>query len=302
MIVEYLKKDGSKVDISQLKETMSIRGDKGTRARVLSLQYVAVKDDPNIPRFMAENGNAIKITENNQEIFFGYILNVSYNETSNSASLEAYDPLYYFKNKTVEKYKNKKAEEITKDLCSKFGIPVNSLATTTKLITKLYVSKNLYEIIDDAYSQSGKYYVDYYNNGLVIKKVGSEELKIQLKVGENLSELSHSEDATQVVNQVILTDDKGKRLGEPEINKNSIEKYGLMQETAAKKSEAKELLKGPEMSTTLTVTPGDLSIRTGKKVRVVSSHFDLEYTIASDTHTWDGENYSVQVTLDYEGA
>ena len=104
MIVEYLKKDGSKVDISQLKETMSIRGDKGTRARVLSLQYVAVKDDPNIPRFMAENGNAIKITENNQEIFFGYILNVSYNETSNSASLEAYDPLYYFKNKTVEKY------------------------------------------------------------------------------------------------------------------------------------------------------------------------------------------------------
>jgi len=114
MIVEYLKKDGSKVDISQLKETMSIRGDKGTRARVLSLQYVAVKDDPNIPRFMAENGNAIKITRNNQEIFFGYILNVSYNETSNSASLEAYDPLYYFKNKTVEKYKNKKLKRLQK--------------------------------------------------------------------------------------------------------------------------------------------------------------------------------------------
>ena len=170
------------------------------------------------------------------------------------------------------------------------------------MITKLYVSKNLYETIDDAYSQNGKYYVDYYNNGLVIKKVGSEELKIQLKVGENLSELSHSEDATQVVNQVILIDDKGNKLGAPEVDSNSIKKYGLMQETANKRDEAKSLLKGPEMSTTLTVIPGDLSIRTGKKVRVVSSHFDLEYTIASDTHTWDGENYSVQVTLDYEGA
>ena len=302
MMVEYLKKDGSKVDISQLKENMSIRGDKGTRARVLSLQYIAVKDDPNIPKFMAENGNAIKITENNQEIFFGYILKVSYDETSNSASLEAYDPLYYFNNKTVQKYKNKKAEDITKDLCSKFGIPVNSLASTSKLITKLYVSKNLYEIIDDAYSKSGKYYVDYYNNGLVIKKVGSEELKIQLKVGENLSELSHSEDATQVVNKVIIVNDKGKQLKAPLINQSSINKYGLMQETASKEDEAKSLLKGPEMSTTLTVTPGDLSIRTGKKVRVISSHFDLVYTIASDTHTWDGENYSVQVTLDYEEA
>lgn len=302
MIVEYLKKDGSKIDISQLKENMSIRGDKGTRARVLTLQYVAVKDDPNIPKFMAENGNAIKITENNQEIFFGYILKVSYDETSNSASLEAYDPLYFFKNKTVEKYTKKKAEDIARDLCSKFGIPVNSLATTSKIITKLYVSKTLYEIIDDAYSQNGKYYVDYYNNGLVIKKIGSEELKIEFKVGQNISELSHSDDATQVINSVILTNDKGKKLGEPEINKNSIEKYGLMQETAAKKSEAKDLLKGPEMSTTLTVSPGDLSIRTGKKVRVISSHFDLVYTIASDTHTWDGENYSVQVTLDYEEA
>lgn len=302
MIIEYLKKNGSKIDISQLKENMSIRGDKGTRARVLDLQYIAVKDDPNIPKFMAENGNAIRVISDNKEIFFGYILKVNYDESSNSATLEAYDPLYYFQNKTVEKYKNKKAEEITKELCNKFGIPVNSLATTSKVITKLYVSKNLYEIIDDAYSQSGKYYVDYYNNGLVIKKLGSEELSIRLEVGKNISDLSHSEDATVVVNKVILTDDKGNILGKPEIDTKSIEKYGLMQETANKRDEAKSLLKGPEMSTTLTVVPGDLSIRTGKKVRVVSSHFDLEYTIASDTHTWDGENYSVQVTLDYEGA
>lgn len=300
MIVEYLKKDGSKLDISQLMENMSIRGDKNTRARVLSLQYVAVKNDPNIPKFMAENGNAIKVTKEGKEVFFGYILKVNYDEGSDSASFEAYDPLYYFKNKTVKNYKKKKAEEITKELCSEFGIPINSLATTSKSITKLYVSKNLYEIINDAYSQSGKYYMDYYENGLVIKKLGSEELSIELKAGQNLSELSHSEDATQVVNKVLIVDEKGKQLGAPLTNEESIKKYGLMQETASKKDEAKELLKKPEMSTSLTISPGDLSIRTGKKIKVVSSHYNLNYTIASDTHTWDGENYTVQVSLDYE--
>lgn len=302
MKIEYFKKDGNRIDISELKENMSIRGDKDTRARVLSLQYLAVKNDPNIPKFMAKNGNAIRISNDNKEIFFGYILQVSYDESSNSATLEAYDPLYYFKNKTVKNFKNKKAEEITKELCSEFGIPVNSLASTNKSITKLYVSKSLYEIINDAYSQSGKYYVDYYDSGLIIKKLGSEELKIELKAGENISELNHTEDATVVVNKVILTDDKGNILGKPEIDSKSIEKYGLMQETANRRDEAKELIKAPQMNTSLTITPGDLSIRTGKKVKVTSSHYNLQYIIASDVHTWNGENYSVQVTLDYEEA
>lgn len=299
MIIEYLKKDGSKIDISELRENMSIRGDKSTKARVLSLQYIAAKDDPNITKFMAENGNAIKITDGSTQIFFGYILKVDYDESSNSASLEAYDPLYYFKNKTVKKFKNKKAEEITRELCNEFGITVSSLAKTSKTITKLYISKTLYEIINDAYAKNGKYYIDYIN-GLVVDKIGSEELSIQFKAKENLSDLSHSEDATQVVNKVILVDDKGKILGKPEIDDKSIKKFGLMQETARKRDEAKELIKGPEMSTTATIIPGDLSIRTGKKVRIVSSYYDLKYNIVSDTHTWNGENYSVQVTLDYE--
>lgn len=300
MKVEYIKKDGASFDLSEIKISMTIARDKETRSRVLTFTHLANKDDPNMPKFMAETGNAVRLTDENLN-YFGYVFRVSYDENDNTATFTAYDPLFYLKSKVVKKFNNKRAEEITKDLCSEFNIPINYLESTSKIISKKYISKSIFEIMSDAYNMEKESYFIEYDNGLNIKKIGSEEIKIEIKTDENIESMSHDEDATNVINSVIICDDKGNIKGSPIKDDKLINQFGKLQETSNKKEEAQKMIQGPTMATSLTLSPGNLALKMGRRVRVISSHFDLYYKISSDTHVWTGEEFKTTLSLEYEG-
>jgi hypothetical protein len=109
-----------------------------------------------------------------------------------------------------------------------------------------------------------------------------------------------------MVNKVIIVDENGNKTSEVS-NNDWLKTYGLFQEVYKKEenkdsnTEAKTLLNGIEQTCSLSGF-GDTTCITGYGVQVKDTHTGLIglFYIDSDTHTWEGGNYTIDLELNFK--
>jgi 3D (Asp-Asp-Asp) domain-containing protein len=109
-----------------------------------------------------------------------------------------------------------------------------------------------------------------------------------------------------MVNKVLIVDDNGNKVSEVK-NDEWLKTYGLfqdvykLQEDKDSNAEAKAMLKDIEQTCSLTGF-GDTTCITGYGVQVKDTHTGLVglFYIDSDTHTWEGGNYTIDLELNFK--
>ena len=212
-----------------------------------------------------------------------------------------------------QKFKNKTAEAITKEICKKYGIMTGSIVATKKVIKKLIIDdSSLYDIIMTAYTKAakstGKKYMAYMNGKKFCVKVkGTTVSNYELDEYKNLSAASYEESIENMVDQVKIYTDKGKQVGVVE-NAGHIKRYGIYQSIYTKEkgvnaqTAAKNMLNGIEKKVNVSTIDGNIKCISGNAVKVTDTATGLKgiFWIQNDSHTWEGGRHTMNLELSFK--
>src|SRR5699024_6394505 len=132
------------------------------------------------------------------------------------------------------------------------------------------------------------------------------KLKLSFEEGKNILSSSFKESVSNMVNKVLIVDDNGNKVSEVK-NDEWLKTYGLFQDVYKQQegkdsnAEAKAMLKDIEQTCSLTGF-GDTTCITGYGVQVKDTYTGLVglFYIDSDTHTWEGGNYTINLELNFK--
>ena len=147
------------------------------------------------------------------------------------------------------------------------------------------------------YSKGDKFYAS---------EKGNVKLKLSFEEGKNILSSNFKESVSNMVNKVLIVDDNGDKISEVS-NDEWLKTYGLFQDVYKKQedkdsnAEAKAMLSGVEQSCSLSGF-GDTTCITGYGVEVKDNYTGLVglFYIDSDTHTWEGGNYTIDLELNFK--
>lgn len=206
------------------------------------------------------------------------------------------------------KFKNKSPEAITKQLCKNLGISVGSLAKTGVNIPKIFFEDQAYyDMIVRVYRKAKGITKKIYMPVMDKKKVSviakGTSSGVTLEQGKDITEATHSDTTDNMVDRVIIYNDKLKKLGEVK-NSTNISKYGVYQSAYTKekgvnaKSAAKALLTGVTKEAQITAV-GNIKAISGKSIKIKDSAAGLTGTfyISADTHTFENGNHMMELEL-----
>lgn len=254
-------------------------------------------------------GDFVVLLVDSKKVFEGIIWDESLDSSKNSINILAYDKgVYLLKNKLAYNFKSTKAESIASKVAADLGISIGNIATTGVDITKLFLGVNAYEIIMTAYTEAskktGKKYMCYIKEDkLYVELKGVVTLDIAFEEGKNLINTTIKNSLENMVNKVVIVDDKGNKKEEVK-NDNWIKLYGTLQdivqvqEDKNAKEEAKSKLKDKETTCSLSGY-GDISCITGKGVQVKDTYTNMIglFYIDTDTHTWENGDYQIDLCI-----
>ncbi|WP_010500664.1 XkdQ/YqbQ family protein [Paenibacillus elgii] len=244
MIFRHIQ-NGETKDITSLIIRATWSGDIREVARKLELSIAVSPSDEKLPRVIIDMADMIMMYDDQeQELFQGYVFKKQKSYNGNELSMTAYDGLIYLvKSKLSKTFRNVTPEAITRSVCDQLGVPVGELAATGIPISFVHMGKTGYEAIITAYTEAhkknGKQYMPRMNKGkLDVIEKGDIVVKVKLSSDRNLTNATYAEDIESMVNQVIITDDKGNRVGV--LTRDAwVKNYGLLQEVYQKESEKK---------------------------------------------------------------
>lgn len=262
-------------------------------------------------------GDIIYLYEDKKRIFCGVITSRERSGEIGTVSYTAKDFMHYLiRSKGSYNFKNTKAETIAKKVCedAQIGVSTKNLFKTGIKINKMLSEEvQLYNIIVGAYNMaarkmSSKYPPVFmpamfgYQFG-VIKKGMYCGVKLVDKA--DITSSSYSESTDNMVNQVLILNDNGKRVG---IQKKTawLNKYGLYQETYKKeegvnpKVAAQQLLTGITKEATIEAV-GNVACKAGYAVKIQDTATKLcgTFYIESDSHTWENGHHTMSLTLSF---
>ena len=298
-----IKKD-KQYDITNILEKVQWSGDYKSVARKLDFSILTRVTDISI-----SVGDFILFYVNNEQLFKGIVWETSVNSGGDSMSILAYDNgIYLLKNNLAYNFKDTKAENIASKVCVDLGIKVGNIINTGVNITKLFLGVSAYEIIMTAYTEAskktGKMYMCYIKNDkLYVEEKGSIKLEIGFEEGKNLIESNAKSTLENMINKVVIVDDKGNKKEEVK-NDEWIKLYGSIQDIVQaqdnkdSKIEAHSKLKGVEKTHSLSGY-GDTSCLTGYGVMVQDSYTKMNglFYIDTDRHSWDNGEYKVDLEI-----
>ena len=213
--VEYI--DGSTViDITNLLEGLTWSGDLATAGRsvTINIRNTAEGDKPIIDT--PKLGRRVQCYKRGKRFFVGYIFDVQ-KDSNGSVTLEAHDSnVYLAKNKDSMKFSKKKASQIVKEICSKYGIAVGQIDDTGYVIpTLIFRQKTLFEMIHTALTETRKktnkiYIVGNENGKLTLKERKTQTTALVISDGTNIFSATHSENMEDLRNSVKVTGKSGE--------------------------------------------------------------------------------------------
>lgn len=217
---------------------------------------------------------------------------------------------HLLRSNTTIRIKNMTPEAATKKICNQVGIKTSNLAKTKVSIAKmLFSDQHIYDIIIALYRKAKKtthkkymLKMDGRNVSVVTKGTSSGVTLIQ---GKNITSATYQDTTDNIVDCVLIFNDKYKKLGKVE-NKKNVSKYGVYQSVYTKekgvnaKKAAEALLTGVTKEASIEAL-GDIAAVSGKSIKIQNKAAKLTGTfyITSDSHKFENGTHTMSLNLSY---
>jgi len=307
----YQKTNGEKLDITNLLTTITWSGDYKSCARKLEFSLLNSVSDINIPKVDIPLMSMILFYEDNNELFRGFVYERE-KSSDNSISFLCYDYAAKLNDiKVSYNIKDETASSIYNKFLTEYKLNKGDVANATTKIKKVFLGTTAYDMIMTAYTEeskkTGKKYMVYSKGDkFCSSEKGNVKLNLAFEEGKNILSSNFKESVSGMVNKMLIVDDNGNKVSEVK-NDEWLKTYGLFQEVYKKEdnkdanAEAKTMLNGVEQSCSLSGF-GDTTCITGYGVQVKDTNTGLIglFYIDSDTHTWQGGNYTIDLELNFK--
>ena len=288
-------------DITNLCVNATWSGDIDERSRSLSFTYL-YNPKISMPLVKVEIGNSINLFDDkNRLLYVGVVTEVSSSLSGSDVSITSRDVLWYLgKNKLAGVYKGS-AETITRKILDEFKIPVGNLESVA--VDKTIIStgdKTIYKAISEAYGDN--YYITAVGEKVEVRKKGSEVVAV-ISGKANLMDANYKKSMENMVNRVIVLDDKNGKVYETSAEENL--KYGILQDVIKAEKDkdvsvsAKEKLVGINDTSNINAV-GDFNVISGKAVIVqdISNGFTGKFLVTGDSHSIGNGEHTMSLTVE----
>ena len=287
-------------DITNLCVSATWSGDIDERSRSLSFTYL-YNPKISMPLVKVEIGDSINLFDENRLLYVGVVTEVASSLSGSDVSITSRDVLWYLgKNKLAGVYTGS-AEAITRKILDEFSIPVGKLESTS--VDKTIIStgdKTIYKAISEAYGE--EYYIVAVGEKVEVRKSGSEVVAV-ISGKANLIDANYKKSMENMVNRVIVLDDKNGKVYETSAEENL--KYGILQDVIKAEKDkdvsvsAKEKLVGINDTSNINVV-GDFNVISGKAVIIqdTSNGFTGKFLVTGDSHSIGGGEHTMALTVE----
>ena len=305
------KANGEKLDITNLLINVTWSGDYKSCARKLEFSLISSPIDKNIPKIDIPLMSMILFYEDDNELFRGFVYERE-KSSDNSMNFLCYDYCAKLNDiKVSYNIKNQTASSIYNKALSEYGLSKGDIVGASTPIKKVFLGTTIYDMVMTAYTEESKktdkkYMLYSKEDKFYSMEKGKTKLKLSFEEGKNILSSNFKESVSKMVNKVLIVDDNGNKISEVK-NDEWLKTYGLFQDIYKKEenkdsnAEAKVMLNGIEQSCSLSGF-GDTTCITGYGVQVKDTHTGLVglFYIDSDTHTWEGGNYTIDLELNFK--
>ena len=249
-------------------------------------------------------------------IFVGVVTGRSRTDLIGTASYTVKDFMFYLlRSSGTYVVNNRKAEDIAKMVCDDMQIQTGTLYKTKVNIGRnIYDAETCYNIILRAYNKAAKQMSEKDSpifmptmNGrkfCVIPK--GQSSGITLKMNTDITSSAYEENLEDMINQVWVYEDSGKRIAVIS-NAKHVKKYGILQqaykveEGVDYKSAAKGMLTGISKTASVEAV-GNIACMAGYAVYIKDSITQLrgKFFIENDSHTWENGIHTMRLNLRFK--
>lgn len=317
MIIKWKKKSGGNaIDITKAVVSTTWSGSTEQAARTAEIAVINAPYDPNVKKLKLKiaAGDILSLYEDGKNIFYGEVKTIEKKNAVGTVNYQAMDMMdHLLRTNIIKKFKGKTAERIVELLCQKYGIPKGTIVKTKAIIKKLIIDGNsIYEAIMIAYRkasrQTGEKYICYMKgNKFCVGIKGTIVKKLVYSEKENITDVTYTESAEDIINTVEIYNDKGKKIGEVK-NKMSLERYGRYNDVYTKekgvnaKRAAKNMLVG--INKQLSIETIETSVQTvagnGIQMQDYSTGLKGVFWITQDTHKWENGTHTANYDLAFK--
>ena len=309
-------KDKKTIDMTNLVKSVRWSGRKGSSARTIT---VAMIDDDGYRHARSgidvADGNQCVFLVDGKERFRGILMNQNQGDNK-QLKFKAYDNgIYLANNKDTFVYKNKTADQVFSDVCSRFGIPTGEVAKCSYTIPEFTKSKTTgQDAVLDAlsldYKATGtRHFISSDKGKLSLLQRKDQVISFVVDGDANLYGYSYTKSIESIKTRVKMISKEGTTLAEKS-NSSLEQKIGIFQEIqqpdeSLTKAQVKDLvgsvldtLDDPEETLTLNIL-GDPDVISGKAILVKIPHLDISraYYVDSDDHTFEDNMHTMSLTL-----
>lgn len=309
-------KDKKTIDMTNLVKSVRWSGRKGSSARTIT---VAMIDDDGYRHARSgidvADGNQCVFLVDGKEQFRGILMNQNQGDNK-QLKFKAYDNgIYLANNKDTFVYKNKTADQVFSDVCSRFGIPTGEVAKCSYKIPEFTKSKTTgQDAVLDAlsldYKATGtRHFISSDKGKLSLLQRKDQVISFVVDGDANLYGYSYTKSIESIKTRVKMISKEGTTLAEKS-NSSLEQKIGIFQEIqqpdeSLTKAQVKDLvgsvldtLDDPEETLTLNIL-GDPDVISGKAILVKIPHLDISraYYVDSDDHTFEDNMHTMSLTL-----
>lgn len=309
-------KDKKTIDMTDLVKSVRWSGRKGSSARTIT---VAMIDDDGYRHARSgidvADGNQCVFLVDGKERFRGILMNQNQGDNK-QLKFKAYDNgIYLANNKDTFVYKNKTADQVFSDVCSRFGIPTGEVAKCSYKIPEFTKSKTTgQDAVLDAlsldYKATGtRHFISSDKGKLSLLQRKDQVISFVVDGDANLYGYSYTKSIESIKTRVKMISKEGTTLAEKS-NSSLEQKIGIFQEIqqpdeSLTKAQVKDLvgsvldtLDDPEETLTLNIL-GDPDVISGKAILVKIPHLDISraYYVDSDDHTFEDNMHTMSLTL-----
>lgn len=309
-------KDKKTIDMTNLVQSVRWSGRKGSSARTITVVMI---DDDGYRHARSgidvADGNQCVFLVDGKERFRGILMNQNQGDNK-QLKFKAYDNgIYLANNKDTFVYKNKTADQVFSDVCSRFGIPTGEIAKCSYKIPELTKSKTTgQDAVLDAlsldYKATGtRHFISSDKGKLSLFQRKDQVISFVVDGDANLYGYSYTKSIESIKTRVKMISKEGTTLAEKS-NSSLEQKIGIFQEIqqpdeSLTKAQVKDLvgsvldtLDDPEETLMLNIL-GDPDVISGKAILVKIPHLDISraYYVDSDDHTFEDNMHTMSLTL-----
>ena len=309
-------KNKKTIDMTNLVQSVRWSGRKGSSARTMTVTMIDEDGNRHARSGIdVADGNQCVFLVDGKERFRGILMNQKQGDKK-QLKFKAYDNgIYLANNKDTFVYKNKTADQVFSDVCSRFGIPTGEVAKCSYKIPELTKSKTTgQDAVLDAlsldYKATGtRHFISSDKGKLSLLQRKDQIISFVVDGDANLYGYSYTKSIESIKTRVKMISKEGTTIAEKS-NSALEQKIGIFQEIqqpdeSLTKAQVKDLvgsvldtLDDPEETVTLNIL-GDPDVISGKAILVKIPHLGISraYYVDSDDHTFEDNMHTMSLTL-----